>query len=97
MIGNKQNRRSGLLATIPLFLIPMMGWYVWAANRIIPTTEQEASSIAMGAYIYGYSLVTTKITGLAFTNTVKPNTATFQEPVNQLVNQPSTHQLPTTA
>jgi hypothetical protein len=48
----------------------------------------EEVNIATDAYIYGYSLVTTKITGMAFTNTVKPDVATFQAPVNQLLSQP---------
>jgi hypothetical protein len=76
-----------VLVTTPLLLT--MGWlYAQSANRIIPMTEQEASGIATDAYIYGYALVTTKITGLAFTNTIKPDPATFQAPVNQLVSQP---------
>ncbi len=62
--------------------------YAQSANRIMPMTEQEATKIATDAYIYGYALVTTKITGLAFINTVKPDPATFQAPVNQLLSQP---------
>lgn len=47
---------------------------------------QEAASIARDAYICGYALVTTKITGLACVNTIKPDPQTFQAPINQLVN-----------
>ncbi len=87
MTRNNQPRRWGLFLTIPLALT--IGWlYARPANRIIPITEQEATSIATDTYIYGYPLVTTKITGLAFINTVKPDPATFQAPINQLVNQP---------
>jgi hypothetical protein len=89
VIDNNQKRRLGLLISIPLVLILTIGWLrAQSANRIIPLTEQEAVRIATEAYIYGYPLVTTKITGLAFTNTVKPDPAAFQAPVNQLVNQP---------
>ena len=76
-----------LLAPLPLFLA--MSWlYAQSANRIMPLTEQEAVRVASDAYIYGYPLVTTRITGLAFTNTASPNPATLQAPMNQLVNQP---------
>ncbi|MBJ7900090.1 MAG: DUF1254 domain-containing protein [Cyanobacteria bacterium RI_101] len=51
-------------------------------------TPEEAQAIAVDAYIYGYPLVTTEITGLAFTNTVKPDPNTLQAPLNQIVNQP---------
>jgi len=87
MTLNNQYRKWGLLVTIPLVL--MIGWlYAQSANRIIPMTEQEAAGIATDAYIYGYALVTTKMTSLAFTNTIKADPATFQAPENQLVNQP---------
>ncbi|AIE74916.1 MULTISPECIES: DUF1254 domain-containing protein [unclassified Synechocystis] len=52
-------------------------------------TPEEAQKIAIQAYTYGYSLVTTEITRLAFTNTTKPNPATLQAPLNQIVNQPA--------
>lgn len=51
-------------------------------------TLEEAQEIAVDAYIYGYPLVTTEITRLAFTNTVKPDPRTLQAPLNQIVNQP---------
>lgn len=76
-----------LLLPLPLFLA--MSWlYAQTANRIMPLTEREAVRIATDAYIYGYPLVTTRITGLAFTNTAAPNPATMQAPINQIVNQP---------
>lgn len=53
-----------------------------------PLTPEDAREIAIEAYTYGYSLVTTKITGLAFTNITKPNPETLQAPLNQVVNQP---------
>jgi hypothetical protein len=84
---NIQYKKWGLLVTIPLAL--MIGWlYARSANRIIPMTEQEAVGIATDAYIYGYALVTTKMTSLAFTNKIKADPATFQVPANQLANQP---------
>jgi hypothetical protein len=87
MTLNNQYRKCGLFLSVPLVLT--IGWLcAQSANRIIPMTEQEAASIATDAYIYSYPLVTTKITGLAFTNTIKPDPATFQAPVNQLVSQP---------
>jgi len=62
---------------------------VGEAQREAPQTQlSEASSIAQEAYIYGYPLVTTKITGLAFVNTAKPDPRTLQAPINQLVNMP---------
>ena len=52
---------------------------VGEAERGAPQTPvSEASSIAQQAYIYGYPLVTTKITGLAFVNTAKPDPRTLQ-------------------
>jgi hypothetical protein len=87
MTRNNQYRKWGLLVAVPLVLT--IGWlYAQSANRIIPMTEQEAAGTATEAYLYGYALVTTKITGLAFTNTTKPDPATFQAPVNQLVSEP---------
>jgi len=87
MTRNNLYKAWAMLVTVPVLLT--IGWlYSQSANRIVPMTEQEASAIATDAYIYGYPLVTTKVTGLAFTNTIKPEAATFQAPVNQLVNQP---------
>jgi hypothetical protein len=51
-------------------------------------SPQEAKKIAVDAYIYGYSLMTSDITGKAFTNTVAPNAETFQAPLNQMVSIP---------
>src|SRR5262245_39774481 len=57
--------------------------------RIMTMTAQQAVSIPTDAYIYRYPLVTSKkITGLAFTNMVKPDQETFQASINQLVHQP---------
>jgi hypothetical protein len=87
MTPNNELRKWTVIVTTSLVLT--IGWlYARSADRIIPMTEQEAASIATDAYIYGYPLVTTKITGLAFTNTIKPDPSTFQAPKNQLVNQP---------
>jgi hypothetical protein len=62
---------------------------VGEAEREAPQPQvSEASSIAQEAYLYGYPLVTTKITGLAFINTAKPDPRTLQAPINQLVNMP---------
>ena len=51
-------------------------------------SPQEAKKIAVDAYIYGYSLMTSDITGKAFTNIVAPNVETFQAPLNQMVSIP---------
>jgi hypothetical protein len=48
----------------------------------------EAQKIAVDAYIYGYSLVTTEITRMATTNTVAPSFETLQAPLNQIVSIP---------
>jgi hypothetical protein len=51
-------------------------------------TPQEAKKLAVDAYIYGYSLMTSDVTEKAFINTIAPNPRTFQAPLNQLVNIP---------
>jgi hypothetical protein len=51
-------------------------------------SPQDAKKIALDAYIYGYPLVTSDITGKAFTNIVAPSPATFQAPLNQFVSLP---------
>lgn len=51
-------------------------------------TPAQAQKIATDAYIYGYSLVTTEITRMAFTNVTEPDVKTLQAPINQFVNQP---------
>lgn len=51
-------------------------------------TPEQTKKIAVDAYIYGYALLTSDITGNAFTNVKAPNPATLQAPLNQLVNMP---------
>jgi hypothetical protein len=51
-------------------------------------SAQEAKQIAVDAYIYGYSLITSDVTQNAFTNTTAPNPQTLQAPLNQFVNIP---------
>jgi hypothetical protein len=51
-------------------------------------SPEQTKKIALDAYIYGYPLLTSDITMNAFTNTIAPNTATFQAPLNQFVNIP---------
>jgi hypothetical protein len=51
-------------------------------------TPQEAKKIAVDAYIYGYSLMTSDVTEKAFINTTAPSPATFQAPLNQFVSLP---------
>lgn len=51
-------------------------------------SASEAAKIAVDAYVYGYSLVTTGITRMATTNTVAPSYETLQSPLNQLVSIP---------
>jgi hypothetical protein len=51
-------------------------------------SPQEAKNIGVDAYIYGYSLLTSDITGRAFTNVAAPSPATLQAPINQFVSVP---------
>lgn len=51
-------------------------------------TPADAQKAAVDAYIYGYSLVTTDITRLAFINTAAPNVRTLQAPMGQMVSLP---------
>jgi hypothetical protein len=60
----------------------------WASAQAADLSPQEAKKIAIDAYIYGYSLMTSDVTEKAFTNTTAPNPETFQAPLNQLVNIP---------
>jgi len=48
----------------------------------------QAQKIAVDAYIYGYSLMTSNVTMAAFTNVAAPNAKTLQAPINQFVNLP---------
>ena len=41
-------------------------------------SPDEARQIATDAYIYGYSLITSDVTGAAFTNVKAPDPRTFQ-------------------
>jgi len=89
MIGSKQARLAVLMAVASVGVGLTVHWlYAKSVNRIAQVTDQEAASIAKDAYVYGYPLVTTKITGLVFVNTAKPNPRTFQAPINQFVNMP---------
>ncbi len=47
-----------------------------------------AQRIAVDAYVYGYSLMTSDVTKAAFTNVTAPEPATLQAPINQFVNLP---------
>jgi hypothetical protein len=51
-------------------------------------TPQEAQKIGVNAYIYGYSLITSDVTGAAFINVKAPDPRTFQAPLNQFVSLP---------
>ena len=57
-------------------------------SRAADLTPQEAKKIAVDAYIYGYSLMTSDVTEKAFINTTAPNPETFQAPLNQFVSIP---------
>ena len=65
----------------------LVGW-TSAPSLAADLTPQEAKKIAVDAYIYGYSLMTSDVTEKAFVNTVAPDPRTFQAPLNQLVNIP---------
>jgi hypothetical protein len=62
----------------------------WAASPCLAAdlTPQEVRKIAVDAYLYGYSLMTSEVTERAFTNTRAPSARTFQAPLNQFVNIP---------
>ncbi len=51
-------------------------------------SPQEAQKIGVDAYIYGYSLITSDVTGAAFINVKAPDPMTFQAPLNQFVSLP---------
>jgi hypothetical protein len=51
-------------------------------------TPAEAQKISVDAYIYGYSLITSDVTGAAFINVKAPDPRTFQAPLNQFVSLP---------
>ena len=51
-------------------------------------TPAEAQKIGVDAYIYGYSLITSDVTGAAFINVKAPDPRTFQAPLNQFVSLP---------
>jgi hypothetical protein len=59
-----------------------------ASTHAAELSPQEAKQIGIDAYIYGYSLLTSDITGKAFTNVTAPSPATLQAPLNQLVSIP---------
>jgi hypothetical protein len=59
-----------------------------AAQTTASVNSQEAQKIGIDAYIYGYSLITTEITRLAFINTTVPNPRTLQAPMGQIVSLP---------
>jgi hypothetical protein len=60
----------------------------WVSAQAADLSPQEAKKIAVDAYIYGYSLMTSDVTEKAFINTVVPNPETFQAPLNQFVSLP---------
>ncbi len=59
-----------------------------ASTQAADLSPQEAMKIAVDAYIYGYSLMTSDVTEKAFTNTTAPSPETFQAPINQFVSIP---------
>lgn len=73
-----------MAATVALSLTMLGSAPAYSADL----TPEQTQKIAVDAYIYGYSLVTSDITMNAFINTSEPNPRTFQAPLNQLVNIP---------
>jgi hypothetical protein len=59
-----------------------------ASTQAADLSPQEAMKIAVDAYIYGYSLMTSDVTEKAFTNTTTPSPETLQAPLNQFVSIP---------
>src|SRR5208283_1224822 len=77
--------RSGML--IGVAASALVGWAT-PPGRAADLTPREAKKIAIDAYLYGYSLITSDVTEKAFINTVAPDPRTFQAPINQMVNIP---------
>ncbi len=61
---------------------------IGAPSSATSLSPSQAQKIAIDAYVYGYSLVTTELTRMATTNTVAPNYEALQAPLNQLVSIP---------
>jgi len=72
--------------------IVIAGIVLWAMTpsplRAANLTPEEARQIAIDAYIYGYSLITSDVTHAAFTNVRAPDPRTFQAPLNQFCSLP---------
>jgi len=61
---------------------------VSASGPALALTPDEAKSIAMDAYVYGYSLMTTEVTRVQMTHTAAVNTKELKAPMGQFVNVP---------
>lgn len=51
-------------------------------------TPEEAKTLAIDAYVYGYSLITTEVTRVQMTNVAKPEPAEFKAPMGMFNNVP---------
>jgi hypothetical protein len=76
-----------LLAGAPLF-VPALPAILSVRAAAAEAAAPNLQEIAVDAYIYGYSLITSEITREAFTNVRAPSVRTLQAPMGQLVSQP---------
>ena len=81
--GPGSGARVAALASV---LIALCGPYVAAQQAAAPLSAGEASAIATDAYIYGYSLITTEVTRVLFSNVDKVEG--LHAPTGQFVNVP---------
>lgn len=61
---------------------------VSASGSALALTPGEVKSIAMDAYVYGYSLVTTEVTRVQMTHTPEVSLAKLKMPMGQFINVP---------
>jgi hypothetical protein len=80
--------RKAAMAALAITLLASAASPAVAAAQTSSLTPQQAQKIAVDAYIYGYSLVTSEITRMATTNTVAANMKTLQAPMGQIISLP---------
>ena len=73
---NNDSITSGLgfgarVVALAVVLIALCGHHAAAQQAATPLSADEASAIATDAYVYGYSLITTKVTQVLISNVDK--------------------------
>jgi hypothetical protein len=81
-----RNPHTGTLAAVAV--AALISVYLASPAEAQSISADEAHQIAIDAYIYGYSLITSDVTRAAFINTKAPSPETFQAPLNQFVSLP---------